>query len=49
MDIGFPGLGAAPEFGMMKRGAIWQGTAEAVGRVFVRGFSCANHRARRVR
>ena len=41
MDIDFLGLGAAGGSGMMRYGAIWQGTAEAVGWVFARKPQCA--------
>ena len=36
MDIGFLGLGALPESGMMRHGKIRQATASSVGWIFVR-------------
>jgi hypothetical protein len=48
-ETGFLEFGAAFDSGMMQYGTIGQATATAVGRVFVRGVSCASDGTRCIR
>ena len=48
VDIGFWRLGAARKFGIMGDGEIGQGTASAVGWIFVLGLSGARDRSWRI-
>src|SRR5271168_2903137 len=48
VDIGFWRLGPARRSGIMRDGEIGQGTASAVGWIFVRGLSGARDRSWRI-
>ena len=48
VDIGFWRLGPARRSGIMRDGEIGQGTASAVGWIFVRGLSGAQDRSWRI-
>jgi len=48
VDIGFWRLGPARKFGIMGDGEIGQGTASAVGWIFVLGLSGARDRSWRI-